>query len=149
MRPGVAAADHRRQPRPADGVQADLLGTSKRADGTLGVTYAGHPLYYFSGDQAAGEANGKGSDGFGAKWWPVSRTAPRSRATAGRAPGARPTPWMFSRAAPSSWRASAAPSRRAAIFCIAMSRAKSGEPCLGLTSRENGEKPQSSVAPSR
>jgi hypothetical protein len=36
-----------------------------------------------------------------------------------------------------------------AIFCIAMSRAKSGEPCLGFSSRLNGEKPQSSVAPRR
>ena len=34
------------------------------------------------------------------------------------------------------------------IFCIATSRAKSGEPCRGLTSRLKGEKPQSSVAPS-
>jgi len=60
------------KPTPGDGVKADLLGTAKRADGTLGVTYAGHPLYYFKGDAAAGEANGQGSDGFGAKWWVVS-----------------------------------------------------------------------------
>jgi predicted lipoprotein with Yx(FWY)xxD motif len=60
------------KPAAGEGAKADLLGTSKRADGTLGVTYAGHPLYYFTGDQAPGEANGKGSDGFGAKWWPVS-----------------------------------------------------------------------------
>jgi predicted lipoprotein with Yx(FWY)xxD motif len=60
------------KPAAGDGIQADLLRTSKRADGTLGVTYAGHPLYYFSGDQAAGDTNGKGSDAFGAKWWPVA-----------------------------------------------------------------------------
>jgi predicted lipoprotein with Yx(FWY)xxD motif len=60
------------KPEAGDGVQASLLGTSKRADGSTGVTYAGHPVYYFSGDQAAGDVNGKGSDGFGAKWWPVA-----------------------------------------------------------------------------
>jgi predicted lipoprotein with Yx(FWY)xxD motif len=60
------------KPAAGDGAKGDLLGTSRRSDGTLGVTYAGHPLYYFAGDQAAGQANGKGSDGFGAKWWPVS-----------------------------------------------------------------------------
>ena len=68
----MAAADDDGKPAAGDGIEADLLGTSKRADGTLGVTYAGHPLYYFSGDQAAGDTNGKGSDGFGAKWWPVA-----------------------------------------------------------------------------
>ena len=60
------------KPEAGEGVDAALLGTSKRADGTLGVTYAGHPLYYFQGDTAAGQVNGQGSDGFGAKWWAVS-----------------------------------------------------------------------------
>src|SRR5882724_8551657 len=41
-----------------------------------------------------------------------------------------------------------APFKRLAIFWKAMSRATSGEPCFGLTSMLNGEKPQSSVAPS-
>jgi Secreted repeat of unknown function len=31
---------------------ASLLGTTKRKDGSLQVTYAGHPLYYWSGDTA-------------------------------------------------------------------------------------------------
>jgi hypothetical protein len=48
------------------------LGIITRSDGGKQVTYDGHPLYYFSGDSGPGQANGQGSDGFGAKWWLVS-----------------------------------------------------------------------------
>ena len=34
------------------GLNASLLGTTKRRNGTMQVTYAGHPLYYWSGDTA-------------------------------------------------------------------------------------------------
>ena len=34
------------------GLNSGLLGTTKRTDGSLQVTYAGHPLYYWSGDTA-------------------------------------------------------------------------------------------------
>jgi predicted lipoprotein with Yx(FWY)xxD motif len=34
------------------GLNAALLGTTKRKSGSLQVTYAGHPLYYWSGDTA-------------------------------------------------------------------------------------------------
>jgi predicted lipoprotein with Yx(FWY)xxD motif len=34
------------------GLNSSLLGTTKRQDGSLQVTYAGHPLYYWSGDTA-------------------------------------------------------------------------------------------------
>jgi predicted lipoprotein with Yx(FWY)xxD motif len=54
------------------GVTASDLGTITRSGGTKQVTYDGHPLYYFSGDSAAGQTSGQGSDGFGAKWWLVS-----------------------------------------------------------------------------
>jgi predicted lipoprotein with Yx(FWY)xxD motif len=32
------------------GLNAALLGTTRRRDGSIQVTYAGHPLYYWSGD---------------------------------------------------------------------------------------------------
>jgi predicted lipoprotein with Yx(FWY)xxD motif len=54
------------------GATASDLGTISRSDGTKQVTYAGHPLYYFSGDMAAGQTNGEGSNGFGAPWYLVA-----------------------------------------------------------------------------
>jgi predicted lipoprotein with Yx(FWY)xxD motif len=46
--------------RAAHGVKAALLGTTKRKDGKLQVTYAGHPLYFFAQDLAPGDVNGQG-----------------------------------------------------------------------------------------
>ena len=34
------------------GLNANLLGTTRRRDGSLQVTYGGHPLYYWSGDRS-------------------------------------------------------------------------------------------------
>lgn len=56
-------------PVAADGAIAAKLGTIERPEGTMQVTYAGHPLYYFAGDTAGGEANGQGSTAFGAGWY--------------------------------------------------------------------------------
>jgi predicted lipoprotein with Yx(FWY)xxD motif len=53
-------------------VNASMLGTTKRADGTTQVTYNSHPLYYFSGDTQAGQQNGEGLNAFGAKWFVVA-----------------------------------------------------------------------------
>jgi predicted lipoprotein with Yx(FWY)xxD motif len=59
-------------PKASGAVKASLLGTTKRADGSREVTYAGHPLYTFAGDAQAGQTSGEGSNGFGAPWWVVS-----------------------------------------------------------------------------
>ena len=44
------------------------FGTITRQDGAMQVTYNSHPLYYFSGDQAAGDTNGQGLN---SKWYVV------------------------------------------------------------------------------
>jgi predicted lipoprotein with Yx(FWY)xxD motif len=59
-------------PKAGAGVKASLLGTTKRADGTQEITYAGHPLYTFAGDTAPGQTTGQGSGAFGAPWWVVT-----------------------------------------------------------------------------
>jgi predicted lipoprotein with Yx(FWY)xxD motif len=59
-------------PKAGGKAKASLLGTTKRADGSSEVTYAGHPLYYFEGDSTPGQTTGQGNDGFGAPWWVVS-----------------------------------------------------------------------------
>jgi predicted lipoprotein with Yx(FWY)xxD motif len=59
-------------PQAGTGAQASLLGTTTRTDGKVEVTYAGHPLYYFVQDKAAGDAKGQAINGFGALWWVMS-----------------------------------------------------------------------------
>jgi predicted lipoprotein with Yx(FWY)xxD motif len=51
------------------GVSAGMIGT---ATGSSQVTYAGHPLYWFSGDSKAGDTNGEGLTDFGGAWYAVS-----------------------------------------------------------------------------
>lgn len=57
------------KPHAGPGVRASLLGTTKRRDGKLEVTYAGHPLYYFVSDRKPGQVTGQALNQFGAPWW--------------------------------------------------------------------------------
>jgi predicted lipoprotein with Yx(FWY)xxD motif len=59
-------------PTAGTGLKASLVGTTKRNDGTLQVTYGGHPLYFFAPDKKAGDVNGQGFVHFGGAWWVVS-----------------------------------------------------------------------------
>jgi predicted lipoprotein with Yx(FWY)xxD motif len=58
-------------PRAQNGVSATHIAIVK-SDGKRQVTYYGHPLYYFVGDKASGEANGQGLKEFGALWYVLS-----------------------------------------------------------------------------
>ena len=56
------------KPLAAAGAKASLLGTTKRADGRMQVTYNHHPLYTFVKDTKKGQTNGEGLTAFGGKW---------------------------------------------------------------------------------
>ena len=59
------------QPQAGSGVSQALLGTITRPDGTMQLTYNGHPLYYFTADTAGRTARGQGVKAFGAEWYVV------------------------------------------------------------------------------
>ena len=59
------------QPAAGEGVDASLLGTTQRTDGTIQVTYNGWPLYYYPKDKAPGDVTGQD---VGDVWFVVSAT---------------------------------------------------------------------------
>ena len=62
----------RAKPRALSGARSAVLGTTRRTDGRLQVTYRRHPLYYFAGDRRAGQAGGQGLAAYGGRWYAVS-----------------------------------------------------------------------------
>jgi predicted lipoprotein with Yx(FWY)xxD motif len=64
-------------PTAGAGLHGSMLGTTKRKDGKLQVTYNGHPLYFFALDKTAGDIKGQGYVHFGGTWWRVSAQGAR------------------------------------------------------------------------
>jgi predicted lipoprotein with Yx(FWY)xxD motif len=60
------------KPVVGDGADPSIVATSARSDGKPQVTYNGHPLYLFSGDQKPGDTNGEGVNAFGGLWYALS-----------------------------------------------------------------------------
>jgi predicted lipoprotein with Yx(FWY)xxD motif len=56
-------------PQAQGAAERSMLGTTKRKDGTVQVTYNGWPLYTYAGDQKPGEANGNDITQFGGEWY--------------------------------------------------------------------------------
>ncbi len=74
-------------PQAGDRINASLISTFARADGTMQAEYDGHPLYYFAADKNPGDVKGHGVGGV----WHV--LSPRGNPMLNAAPGATPTPY--------------------------------------------------------
>jgi predicted lipoprotein with Yx(FWY)xxD motif len=70
------------------GLKPSMLGTTKRTDGTLQITYNGHPLYRFLKDTKAGQASGQGLNVSGGLWWVMSPSGAVIKTKAGSTSGA-------------------------------------------------------------
>jgi predicted lipoprotein with Yx(FWY)xxD motif len=94
------------KPVAGPGVRPSLLGTLRRPDGKTQVTYAGMPLYLYSGDKKAGSAEGQGigaGSWLAGAWYAVAPTGtvvktvePGPSAPGGSKPGSgsEPAPGM-------------------------------------------------------
>jgi predicted lipoprotein with Yx(FWY)xxD motif len=60
------------KPTAGSGAKASLLGTISISGGKKQVTYAGHPLYTFTGDSSPAATDYIGQQGFGGTWYGVS-----------------------------------------------------------------------------
>jgi predicted lipoprotein with Yx(FWY)xxD motif len=67
------------RPKAGPGVRASLLGTVRRANGQLQLTYGGWPLYLWIGDDSPGQATGQADDM--GLWYTLSVTGAVDRGT--------------------------------------------------------------------
>ncbi|MCU1428776.1 MAG: hypothetical protein JWL83_2776 [Actinomycetia bacterium] len=67
-----------------------MLNTTTRSDGAPQITYNGHPVYTFAGDQKAGDTTGQGINAFGASWFALSPTGNQVSGQASNTSGGTP-----------------------------------------------------------
>jgi predicted lipoprotein with Yx(FWY)xxD motif len=60
------------KPTAGSGLSAALIGTSKRSDGSMQVTYNKHPLYRYMRDTSSGDTYGEALFQVGAKWYALN-----------------------------------------------------------------------------
>jgi predicted lipoprotein with Yx(FWY)xxD motif len=60
------------RPLAGSGVRSSLLSTITLRGGIKQVTYAGHPLYLYSGDSGPGETSYVGERAFGGNWYAIN-----------------------------------------------------------------------------
>jgi predicted lipoprotein with Yx(FWY)xxD motif len=57
------------KPTAGSGVSGAKVGVTKRTNGSMQVTYGGHPLYHYDDDHKPGQTKGQGLKLFGAEWY--------------------------------------------------------------------------------
>jgi len=75
------------KPLAGPGVKSKLLGTTRRADGRLQVTYNHHPLYSFVKDARKGDTKGEELVAFGGEWYALSAAGAKVQNAAAPADG--------------------------------------------------------------
>lgn len=75
------------KPVAGTGATASVVGTTPRSDGKPQVTYNGHPLYTYQGDQNPGDTNGQGLTAFGGGWFALSPAGNQVSGTASNSSG--------------------------------------------------------------
>lgn len=65
---GLWPVFYRENPEIGEGLDSDDFDVIERSDGEMQTTYKGWPLYYYAGDNAAGDVNGESIN-----YWPVAK----------------------------------------------------------------------------
>jgi predicted lipoprotein with Yx(FWY)xxD motif len=60
------------RPAAGSGAEAAKVGTTRRRDGAMQVTYGGHPVYFYAPDSKPGDTKGEGLNEFGAEWYALT-----------------------------------------------------------------------------